>query len=346
MRQFEAVSLHSDLKKSETLLRYVAQDNPFLTVDWLLVLAETYGYKPIILSLYEESEILAVIPIMEIQSILTGRRGVSLPFSDFSGLYARDRETLQEMFERVIDYGRERSWKRVELRCGDRFLPGTTCAVNYIEHTINLDRSIDDVKAALKASVRRNIRKGQKSGLTITINAGKKQLNEFIRLNRITRKRHGLPPQPSRFFKRLYDEVVAKGDGRLITASIGENTIAAALFLRSGDKVVFKYGASDIRYQGLRANNLVMWKAIELYHGKGVKSFSFGRSSRHNRGLLQFKDGWGTDRSDFPYYSYDLSTGVFLSGGSIDTGRAEQILKHVPIPLLQFIGYTLYRHVA
>jgi len=51
---------------------------------WAEFLAECYGYTPQLLALVnEDGQIQAGLPIMEVRSWLTGRRAISLPFSDF-----------------------------------------------------------------------------------------------------------------------------------------------------------------------------------------------------------------------------------------------------------------------
>lgn len=69
-------------------------------------------------------------------------------------------------------------------------------------------------------------------------------------------------------------------------ASFKGTIIAGAIYFHFGEKAVYKYGASDVKYQQLRPNNLVMWEAIRLYCQNGYKSFCFGRKLyRKMRGL-------------------------------------------------------------
>ena len=64
-----------------------------------------------------------------------------------------------------------------------------------------------------------------------------------------------------------------------------------------------------MKYQNLRANNLVMWEAIKYYSAKGFELFSFGITKPDNEGLRKFKLGWGASEGivntyhSSPYYS-------------------------------------------
>ena len=51
----------------------------FHSSSWARVIYESYNYTPLYFTLIDNDKLLALIPIMEIKSILTGKRAVSLP---------------------------------------------------------------------------------------------------------------------------------------------------------------------------------------------------------------------------------------------------------------------------
>jgi hypothetical protein len=55
----------------------------FHTSAWCRVLSESYGYKPVYFAEIEGDRFRTLVPMMEIDSFLTGKRGVSLPFTDY-----------------------------------------------------------------------------------------------------------------------------------------------------------------------------------------------------------------------------------------------------------------------
>ena len=71
--------------------------------------------------------------------------------------------------------------------------------------------------------------------------------------------------------------------------------IAASVYFHFGKAAIYKYGASDKRYQHLRPNNLVMWEAIRWCIQDGYTSLSLGRTDLDDEGLRQFKNGLGRD---------------------------------------------------
>ncbi len=54
----------------------------FHTSAWAKVLHQTYNHQPFYLQFSRGRRLAALIPLMEVRSLFTGRRGVCLPFSD------------------------------------------------------------------------------------------------------------------------------------------------------------------------------------------------------------------------------------------------------------------------
>jgi hypothetical protein len=167
----------------------------------------------------------------------------------------------------------------------------------------------------------------------------------FYELHCRTRRRHGLPPQPWRFFEKVYAHVVAAGKGVVLLAAHAGKTVAGAVYFFYRDRALFKFGASDRAFQHLRANNLVMWEAIQWFIRNGFRSLHFGRSETENEGLLQFKRGWGAQESRVAYYRLSLRENTF-SAARNGTRSSYPVFKMLPIPVLRLAGRILYRHVG
>ena len=110
----------------------------FHSSAWARVLHESYGYTPLYFTIFEGDAISACLPVMEVNSFLTGRRGVSLPFTDFCEPLASDTSRFKELFDAAAVYGRTHGWKYLELRGGGEFLEGAPPSSTYLAHTLDL----------------------------------------------------------------------------------------------------------------------------------------------------------------------------------------------------------------
>ena len=310
---------------------------------------ESYGYRPLYISLTDRDTPSAVIPCMEIKSIMTGRRGVSLPFTDYCepiiGQNGSDDDAFP-LLEHLIAYGKQAGWKSIELRDGINLHEQSIPSQIFIGHILDLTTQDDERMSTLRDSTRRNISKAKKEGVQIEIKRSMDAVEEFYHLNCLTRQEHGLPPQPLNFFKKLYEHVLAQDKGMIVLASHANHVVAGALYLHFGEKALYKYGASDKRYQHLRANNLVMWEAMRWYAQQGYRSLCFGRSALENDGLLQFKRGWGAAERAIHYYKYDVEKSTFVRGVNNQFTGSRRLFHHLPIPLLQMTGSMLYKHIG
>jgi hypothetical protein len=318
----------------------------FHTSTWARVLSESYGFAPLYFTIIENGRLRTLVPVMEVKSILTGKRGVSLPFTDYCEPIIDNEFSFQEMLDNILTYGKQKGWKYLELRGGGHLLSGVQPCANYLWHTLDLKRSSDAIFRTFRKGTKSAIKKAEKEPFEIRVGRSEDSIIEFYRLNCVTRKYHGLPPQPQSFFRATYRHILKQGLGMVILASYRGTDIAGSVFFHFGDKAVYKYGASRREFQDLRANNLIIWKAINYCLEKGCTHFCFGRTERENEGLRIFKNGWGTQEHAMNYYKYDLGQARFIPGQNRVSKFQNMVFGKMPIPLLKIIGTVGYKHVG
>jgi hypothetical protein len=162
----------------------------------------------------------------------------------------------------------------------------------------------------------------------------------FYELNQVTRKRHGLPPQPFGFFCAIHEYVLLKALGFAVLASYRGKPVAAAVF-HFGKKVLYKYGASVPEHQQLRANNLVMWKAIERLSKRGFESLYL--AGPLDRDGLRQSVRWGAKEYPISYYKHDFRQNKFVTHEQPVHGVTKMIFGSRR-PVLKAIGSLAYRH--
>jgi lipid II:glycine glycyltransferase (peptidoglycan interpeptide bridge formation enzyme) len=285
-------------------------------------------------------------PFMEVNSWLTGKRGVCLPFTDHCTPIVTDNAGFQEMVQYVFAYGEKAHWRCVEFRDAQYFGGEADPAGIYFTHDLDLKKTETELFSNLRDSTKRNIKKALKDGVTATIERSPESLDAFYRLSCITHKRHGVPPQPFSFFNKVFEHIIAKGNGVVASAVHSGKVIASSIFFHLGKNAIFKYGASDLAHHDLRPNNLVMWQAIKCFREKGFETFNFGRTETENLGLLQYKRGWGARESLLEYCRYDLKRKAFVTEVNPMHGLAKRVFALSPVAMLRLVGSLLYKHVG
>ncbi len=317
----------------------------FHTSAWARVLRQTYDHAPFYLQFSRGGRLAALVPLMEVRSRLTGCRGVCLPFSDVCEPLFFDRQTIDTVKNQIATLARQRRWKHVEVRGGLSFQLSAEPAAQFHGHTLDLRQSAEQLFASFASAVRRAIRKAERSGVRACIDHHRQGIVDFYRLHVRTRRRQGLPPQPFAFFANIYEHIIKPGLGFIIVARHNSKPIAAAVFFRFAGNAIYKYGASDKRIQEIRANNLVIWRGIQLLADSGATTLHFGRTARENDGLRRFKLSWNTTEEIIPYFRADPSGARSFLAADYHSGFHKKVFGKLPLMLNRLAGSLIYPHL-
>ena len=318
----------------------------FHTAAWTRVLTETYGHRPAFQAEFRNGYLASLLPVLEVASPVTGSRGVSLPFTDSCEPLLLAETDPAPLYQRTLEYGRSRHWRYFECRSRSAGWPEASPSISFLSHVLNLSDSFDSLFKQLDSAVRRGIRKAGDAGLRVEFRQDAEAVETFYRLHCGTRRRHGVPPQPNRFFRNIGRFVLEPGLGFVSLASTSGKTVAAAIFFHFSKTAIYKFGASDYRFQSLRPNNLLMWESIKRCADLGCSRLNFGRTSAANEGLRRFKLSFGASEQTLDYCKYDFRSGKFVLDHDLAEGWHNSIFRCLPAPLLRLAGKLLYPHLS
>jgi len=308
----------------------------FHSSPWLEALSRTYGFQPIAYTTSLPGEDLEnAMVFCPVESWLTGRRLVSLPFS-------------AALMRKVED---ER-WSYLELRPQEPFEVATSLrhtAATYAFHQLDLWPDIDTIFNGFhKSSTQRKIRRAEREGLTYREGSTPDLLDDFFRLFTLSRKRQGLAPQSREWFANLMD---CFGDALKVRVAFKDDVaVAAMITIRHKDTLTYKYGCSDPRFNRLGSMHLLFWNAIQEAKFSGLRFLDFGRCDAGQEGLITFKNRWGAAQSVLTYMRYgtaEKSTHMFdLYSSQWKSRAAKYALKHISPSILPMIGRMVYQHIG
>jgi len=304
----------------------------FHTREWMTALRRTYGFTPFVLTTSGPGTVIANgIPFCRIDSLFTGKRLVSLPFSD----HCEPLSAPDHLFKALPEIRAEEKLKYIELRPLSK--PALPCSSRYWFHMLDLRPPLDEIFQRFhRDCVRRKIRRAEREGLETEAGRSDGLLDSFYSLQVATRRRHGLPPQPRKWFRNLLDALGEKSALRV--ARFEDRPVAAIVTLRHNRTSVYKYGASSAEGNRLGGMQLLLWNAIEEAKAAGMEWLDLGRCDVGDTGLAEFKERWGAERREISYYRYPEHARSAMKGSFI--------AKHLPSPLLIAAGRLLYRHLG
>jgi hypothetical protein len=192
-----------------------------------------------------------------------------------------------------------------------RHAPARSQSVARRAHVLDLRSGIDVVWKGFADSRRRAVRKAERSGVEVEEDATGRLLPEFFALlehseERWARQQHE-PAWLARWRARFRDTLpkwqaisrhldggcrqwVARHDGRPV----------ASIIVLFGVNAHYTRGAMDKDRAGpLRANDLLMWHAIQAGAALGAGTFHLGESGE-SRSLAEYKERFGARPVDYP----------------------------------------------
>ncbi len=328
------------------------QGSVFHTAAWLAALRQTYGYEPIAYTTSPPTGDLSNgILFCRVQSWLTGRRLVSLPFSDHCEPLVENAEELQQMLAAIQQNRHSDRLKYIEIRSVRRDLScgsGGACfrpATQYFLHAINLEYVEEELLRRFhKSSIQQRIRRAQREGITYECGRSADLLRRFYPMMLLARQRHRVPPQPEGWYRNLLAKLQDSVD--IYIAWHGNKVIAGIMTLRFHNTVVYKYGGSDEEYHRLGAMPFLLWSAIRKAKASGVRTFDLGRSDCSNRGLIDFKEHLGATGSLLTNWRYPGPNRCVSAEDSQVFKAAKFLFGFLPDSMLKAAGNLLYRHIG
>lgn len=311
---------------------------------WMRVLERAYGYRQASVACFDGDRIVGLVPLLEVRSRVTGRRAVALPFSDYGPILAQDEETTRRLADHLTELVRSRGWKYVEIR-GE--VPGGAVAAEYKRHRLPLQANPDVLfRKFEKKSTRYTVHKFAKTGVVVERRTDPEAMAAFVRLNYVTRRKHGIPPQPDSFFRNFQELLIGNGLGFVSLASYEGAPVAASVFLHFQGVVYHKYNASEESALPMSPNHGLLWDVIQWACREGYRSLDLGRSDLDGPGLIRYKRGWGAEESDLRYMRLpaDAVGPVTASRGVLS--MLNPVMRHLPIPVLKAVGRVLYAHAG
>ena len=184
---------------------------------------------------------------------------------------------------------------------------------------------------------RNMVRKAEKEGVVVKAEP-MEDLDDFYRLYLQTMRKLGAIPLPKSFFIQVKERL---GEyGRMVTATYQGRPIGYLLVFFWRKTAWVWANATDEEYLSLGVNYALWAKAIQLVcQDKKIVEFDFG-SSKKGSSQEFFKLRWGPKPK--PIYCISSKPDV-IQERQEKLGRLASFLKHLPLPVYQYIGELAYR---
>ena len=322
------------------------QSSVFHTLEWLTALEKTYRYTPRVFTTTPPgSPLLDGIAFCQVNSWLTGSRLVSLPFSDHCDPLIRSEENLQKLLSFVADRtAGNLKYSEVRPRTVATMPSGFAVAERFSFHSLDLSPLTEELFSKFhKDSIQRKVHRAEREGVIVEEGNSEQLLKQFYGLLMLTRRRHGVPPQPFRWFRNLTNSFGPRLT--VYVARLRNQPIASIVTLRHKQSIVYKYGCSDVQFHNVGGMPQLFWHVIQQAKSEALSELDLGRSEESNAGLIQFKNRLGAKSVTLSYWRQ--SDNVFVEKQKpLHNQLRSRMLSILPDSLFRLTGEIFYRHAG
>lgn len=309
---------------------------------WRNVFEQSFGHGSVYLMAVRTGtdKIQGVLPLTEIKSRLFGRSMTSLPFVNYGGVVADSEPVARALLDAGADVARAHGCRHIELRHTQRLFDDRPFRQHKVAMRLPLAAGMWD---RLDRKVRNQVRKAEKSGLTVE-RGGAELAPEFYAVFARNMRDLGTPVYARRFFDEVLQAFPERT--RLVIVRLKGKAIASGLTYRTGPVIEVPWASSIRDHNALCPNHLLYWHVIESALAEGCRVLDFGRSTL-NEGTFNFKAQWGAVPVPL-YWEYCLLNAGALPDQSPKNPRfrlAIEAWKRCPLWLANAVGPRIVRSI-
>lgn len=339
----------TDLRWQAMVSSVPAIPDPVYHPTWLKILAEVFGSRPLHLACEDNAgQVVGILPLFYRHGWHRGRNIISI----FTGPLARDDQVRIALVRGAIERTRAEKGARLHLKvmsnAADDLIEEVSILPAYETYMLALPERPELLR--LNSSIKRAINKATRSGVQVRQAQNEGDLRAWYRLYVQTMRKLVVLPLPFRYFQVAWRELHSKGLLRLLLAEQLEaghrRLLGGILILLYGQTVSFTSAGWQEEEQGLRANDLLHWQAIQDACAEGFGWYDFGDVDLGNEGLARYKGKWGSEAKMVYDYSYPASNNAIHDTHDRSNKPTYRLLHavwpHLPISAISLVSDCYY----
>jgi len=319
-----------------TLIQQIDQTNLAQAPVWYTAIQQAYHHTPLYLQAEDTGGQQAILPAFLLRSHLFGTVVTSMPFLDAGGPGGSSSKLVHTLVSRLFEEATRRGAGLVELRCTMPLDLPVQASGDKVNLSLPLPEDPGQLWARLDAKVRNQIRKAERSGLSVEFGQSEK-LDDFYETFARNMRDLGSPVHARGFFQAVLD-----GFGNLARIALvrkDAQPIGGLIALTFKNSLIVPWASSLRQYLSLCPNMLLYWETLRSACLEGFQRFDFGRSSL-NSGTYRFKRQWGAIEEPLFWYTIPIAASLRRRLSSADPKAAllARLWRYLPLRVTRWLG--------
>ena len=310
---------------------------------WTELIGRAFGHRTAYLAARTQGRVTGVLPLVFFRSRLFGSFAVSLPFVNYGGVLADGPEIAEALLKRALAEARAAGCAHVELRHTIQTFPSLTSKRHKVAMVLRLADTWEEQWERLDRKVRNQVRKGEKSGLSVE-SGGVERLDAFYAVFARNMRDLGTPVYGRGFFREVLSTLPASSRS-FVVRHRGE-PVAASIVCWHGHSIEVPWASALRSSNPLSANVYLYWHMLKFSVEQRFTSFDFGRSTP-NEGTYQFKKQWGAEPRElvWEYWTQPGTPVPSLNPKNPKFDLAIRLWQRLPVPVASALGPHIVRNI-
>jgi hypothetical protein len=229
------------------------------SAEWFTAIRTAYGHDPLYLTAEDDEGGFGILPAFVVHRPLFGTVVTSMPFLAAGGPCSTSLVSTQMLVERLIAEARAIGAGTVELRCTENLQIATPPTEHKVNLTLSLPADPDRLWRQFDKGVRNQIRKAERSGLSIDI-GGAENLAAFYSTFVVRMRDLGSPVHGPEFLRAVLESFGARA--RIVLVRKGNVAIGGLMALSFKNRLIVPWATCLQDYFPLCPNMLLYWETI------------------------------------------------------------------------------------
>lgn len=309
------------------------------------MIRDTFGHRQLhLMAKTSANQVLGVLPLFLVRSRIFGRLLVSTPQAAYGGILADSELASQAILQRAMKLAKDLKVQFLELRNFLNEMPEDSLLRKdvYVTFRTELREDPEANMSAIPRKTRAEIREGIRNELEFKVD--EIGPTEFFNVFSQSVHQLGTPVFPKRLFANGLKHFGS--DCKIFSVHWKGKLVAAVWTLFYAGEVIPYFGGSLKDYNRLAVNNFMYWMLIRYGCENGYRIFDFGRSKK-GTGSFDFKKRWGMTMTELPYQYLLVRQQSMPDYSPLNPNfsAATRIWRRLPLPLTQWIGPMVSRHL-
>ena len=331
---------------AEACIAYVAghpRGTGYHLPAWLSVIRAAFGHKTTYLAARRDEAVVGVLPLVFFSSRVFGRAAVSMPFLNYGGVLADDSRVERALLTRAIEITTAAGAAHLELRHTRQLFPDLPAKRHKVAMLLPLAPSPEAQWERLDRKVRNQVRKAEKSGLSVEI-GGIELLARFYTVFARNMRDLGTPVYGVEFFEQVLRTF--PHSARVCVVATKGQPVAASIVYWHGRTIEVPWASALREFNPLCPNILLYWQMLRFAVEQGFATYDFGRSTP-GEGTFQFKRQWGAEPHElvWEYWMAGGRTLPDLSPKNPKFSVAIRAWRQLPVSVATSVGPLIVRNI-